>query len=611
MDCLKLKIGPWIVLENELSLHLERSGDINGEVLTAPNGQTVVKNNRILESEVVEECAEPEAMNNPSIKTFQEIPSKINLSEEEKKLSLLRNALHLDIESQTEYKNQHCLVHSIFVKRGKGANALEKLFTFIVILKEEFVADNPSKLWQKIRDKVHDWMKLLTKEKREEFQWNDDSESFLHLPSNENVSLRGKGKVVQVFLDHLSDIDFQKTVFVVLVDKQLFKSRQTARYLFKMDKQPKHSFVLKLNGNESKYHASFDLEHSSQDLVYSKHFKVLLEGVGDLLTQPPLGPPEEPYPQSSRQVQTLRPFGDEVSSNFFYQKGFVLNAWETGPKDLMDPVHEFKLCHKGKLDESNLLDKFLFETLRFACGCLNERTNGTIHFGVADEERKQAGNCEPRQVVGCRVSSKPTLSKKLTEYIDKCFVGDSRGIVRNCIRPPLFIPVKGDEVSRDESVIEVDIEPQITLCKGKIFMTNFNCLIRGGNEEAAYIRHGSESKVIKNCKEFRDVAERLPTLDELRKKQERKNMFVKHLYRKVVILFNENRVRLQRLQHLVIDFSISLFLYLFIVALLSRANLIARKKLTRKKIKQWRGRLKETMKLMYIRPPQLFLDKRR
>ena len=166
-DCLKMKIGPWIVLENELSLHLERSGDISGEVLTAPNGQTVVKNNFILETEVVKESAEPEAMNNPSIKTFRKIPSKIKLSEEEKKLSLLRNALHLDIESQTEYKDQHCLVRSIFVKRGKGANALEKLFTFIVILKEEFVADNPSKLWRKIRDKVHDWMKLLTKENRE------------------------------------------------------------------------------------------------------------------------------------------------------------------------------------------------------------------------------------------------------------------------------------------------------------------------------------------------------------------------------------------------------------------------------------------------------------
>ena len=113
-------------------------------------------------------------------------------------------------------------MRSIFVKRGRGVNALEKLFTFIVILKEEFVADNPSKLWRKIREKIHDWIKLLTKENRAKFRWNDGLESFLHMPSEENVFLRD-GKVGQVFLDNLCETDFQQNVFVVLVDKQLFK----------------------------------------------------------------------------------------------------------------------------------------------------------------------------------------------------------------------------------------------------------------------------------------------------------------------------------------------------------------------------------------------------
>lgn len=555
-DCLKMKIGPWIVLENELSLHLERSGDISGEVSTAPNGQTVLKNNFILETEVVKESAEPEAMNNPAIKTFREIPSKINLSEEEKKLSLLRNALHLDIESQTEYKDQHCLVRSIFVKRGKGANALEKLFTFIVILKEEFGADNPSKLWRKIRGKVHDWMKLLTKKNQEEFRLNDGSESFLHMPSKENVSLRD-GKVGQIFLDKLSDIDFQQNVFVVLVDKQLFESKQTAGYLFEMDKNLKYSFILKLNANESKYHASFDPKRPSQDLGYSKHFKSLLKGVGDLssdlLTPLPLSPPEAPCTQSPPQVQAPRPFGDEVSSSFFYQEGFVLDAWETGAKDLIKPLHEFKLMQGGEPNDVDFLDKFLFETLRFACGCLNERTNGTIHFGVADEERQQACGYEPRQIVGCRVPNMPHLNKKLTEYIDKCFVGESRSNVHNCIRPPLFISVKREGVSSDKFVIEVDIEPRIALCEGEIFKASFKCLVRGRDEEAAYTRHGSETVAIVNLKDFEEyVQKRRPALDDLRKKREGEMSdqnkedqdSQKHLYSKLVRLLCANKERL-------------------------------------------------------------------
>ena len=101
-DCLKLKIGPWIIFENERSLHLERSGDRSGEVLTAAVGQTVVKDNFTSKTEVLEESREPEAVNftskaevllqsrepeavnDPSIKTSREIPP-----EKEKKLSLL------------------------------------------------------------------------------------------------------------------------------------------------------------------------------------------------------------------------------------------------------------------------------------------------------------------------------------------------------------------------------------------------------------------------------------------------------------------------------------------------------------------------------------------
>ena len=339
MDCLKLKIGPWIVLENELSLHLGRSGDTSG--------QSVVENNSTSETEVVEYSREPVAVNNPSMKTFGETPSKINLSEEEKKLSLLRNALHLDMESQTECEDQ-CLVRSIFVKRGKGANALEKLFTFVVILKEELAADNASKLWRKIRDKFHDWMKLLTKKNREDFRWNDGSESFLHIPSKEIVSLRD-GKVVQVFLDNLPDIDFQQNVFVVLVDKQLFTSTQTAGYLFKADKKFKYSFSLKLNANESKYHASFDPKRPSQDLGYSKHFNSFLKGVDDLsldfLTPAPFIP--------------LRPFDLKLSRPFFYKE-----CLETGPRNLIKPVHEFKFTQgEEQNDDETFLDPSLYEKL--------------------------------------------------------------------------------------------------------------------------------------------------------------------------------------------------------------------------------------------------------
>ena len=132
-------------------------------------------------------------------------------------------------------------------------------------MKDEFVADNRRKLWRKIKEKTYDGIKLLTKENRQGFRRNDGAELFFDKYSEKNVSLLD-GKVVQIFLEKLANNGYQQNVFVVLVDKQLLKSKQTARYLFKMDKKCKYSFRVKLNANESNYHASFDPKLASQDL---------------------------------------------------------------------------------------------------------------------------------------------------------------------------------------------------------------------------------------------------------------------------------------------------------------------------------------------------------
>ena len=68
--------------------------------------------------------------------------------------------------------------------------------------------------------------------------------------------------------------------------------------------------------------------------------------------------------------------------------------------------------------------------------------------------------------------------------------------MRYCIRPPLFIPVKREGVSSDKFVIEVDIEPRIALCEGKIFEVSFKCLRRGKDRVVAYKRHGSKTALM-------------------------------------------------------------------------------------------------------------------
>ena len=566
-ECLQLKVGSLIVLEHELALHSEKSGNIvsyaNAEMPTAESTRSQAmsgQDDSMFETKESEESKEPLAANDPTFTTTSvlETPPKVRLSKEEERLVLLQNALQLDIEASTGAEDvKECIIQSFFVKRGKGANSLEALFTFIVITKDEMTVDKPRKLWSKLREKTEDWVKLLPAKDSQSFLWDRESESFFHVPSKEKVSLRD-GKVVQIFLEKLSDNDYKQNLFVVLVDKQLFEEKKTT-YKFCLDKKRKHFFIFKLNVKESKYHASFDATSLGQDLKFSQHFRSLMGNAADFIKAVSHPSPSEPKPSSSRDVprrQTPRPFSSEFAGKY-YNKGFMLDSWETGPKNLIKPAREFKLLRIGVNNtEDDCIKKFVYETLRFACGCLNERTNGTIHFGVADEVEEQTCGYQPRKIVGCSITKKPRYNDKLTEFIDKCFVGDSRSNVHNCIRPPVFIPVKAVDVevgSNDTEVIEVDIEPRYSLCEGEIFKVDFKCLGRGrdGGDDVAYIRRGSKTEAIVKLKQLENYLKiRMPKLDEERKCREEENNSIqrmekqdshKHLYGKLMRLVCANK----------------------------------------------------------------------
>ena len=556
-ECLKLKVGTWIVLEHELFLHLgksvDREPDTTTTIATTKNTQPVpIISPHVDQSKEENECKEPLAASDPSIKGVMEPPPEVALSKEEERLSLLQNALQLDIGACSRSKDaKECVIRSMFVKRGKGANALEKLFNFVVVTKDEMTGDKPRKLWGKIRQKTKDWIKLLPAKDSQSFSWDRESaETVVYGPSSEEVSLRD-GKVGQIFLDKLSDDEFKQSLFIVLVDKQLLDEKKTLVYNFSFDSKRKRLYNCKLNVKDCKYHASFDTNSPGQDLKWSKHFRSLMNSTDDSKNTLSDPLPNELQPSLTHDVPPLqkpRPFSSE-SDGQHYNKGFILDCWETGAKDLIKPAHEFKLFRTGVNNpEDNSIKKFAFETLRFACGCLNERTNGTIHFGVADEVEGQTLGYQAREIVGSCVTNKPRYSDKLKEFVGKCFVGDSKGIVLNCIRTPVFIPViSRDPDSGAKLVIEVDIEPSYSLCAGEYFLAKFKGLDRGREEATVYVRRGSQTQAIVNVAEVASyIKNRLPKLDEERKKREQqssgeKQDSVKHLYGKLKRLLCANK----------------------------------------------------------------------
>ena len=525
-DALQLKEGPWIVLEHELFFLLEERGDIKTETTSRVSTNENTQSMPVLVHKGMVETKEPLTSENPSAGAIPKVPPKVVLSEEDGKLALLRNSLNLDIgNSKTSNNTKQCVIRSIFVKRGRATNALEKLLYFIVITKEEMDEDKPRKLWSKLVEKTSEWIKLLPENDFESFFWDSESDSFVHEPSAKNVALRA-GKVSQITLEKLSDDEYKQGVFIIMVDKQLLDDKK--RYNFFFDKKCKISYSLKLT-IKSKYHGAFDPDSPRRDFKPSIYFNSLMADAakfGKTVNIPPPTDPKKPCVHTVLANQTLRPFDSEFIGGY-YNEGWVLPCWETGSKDLITPVHEFKLLRQFvKSSDEDTVKKFLYETMRFACGCLNERTNGTIHFGVADEVLEQACGYEPREIVGTSVTDKPKYNSMLVEYVRKCFVGDSKSIVLNCIRPPVFIPVKdraAKEPSSDKVVIEVDIVPSYSFCVNETFKVGFKSLGKGREEVAAYIRCGSETQAIVEVHKMEEYRERRDKLDEERRKREEKD----------------------------------------------------------------------------------------
>ncbi|XP_033999464.1 sterile alpha motif domain-containing protein 9-like [Trematomus bernacchii] len=161
----------------------------------------------------------------------------------------------------------------------------------------------------------------------------------------------------------------------------------------------------------------------------------------------------------------FRNFGKN-EENCRYIKHNLLSP-ETGIENMIDPCHEYKsleIAHK--LDPERLKSKVASEVLRFACACMNMRSNGTIHFGIMDKIR---GKHRHGEIIGVPVRSQVDFVDAL-DYIERCFKrSNQQRDARSCIKNPHFIEVLDKEASEKTWVIEYDVVPKASIVKDKLF----------------------------------------------------------------------------------------------------------------------------------------------
>ncbi|XP_030591785.1 sterile alpha motif domain-containing protein 9-like [Archocentrus centrarchus] len=219
-----------------------------------------------------------------------------------------------------------------------------------------------------------------------------------------------------------------------------------------------------------------------------------------------------------------RPF-DQEGIDFLYVKHRILQP-ESGAFNLISPCHEFKsLAVATTLDRTRLQAKFAKEVLKFATGCMNVRSNGTIHFGVMDS-KEDAGYVHG-EIIGVPVTDKDIYVDAL-DYIEKSFSSDNEH-VRQCVRPPRFIEVMDQQGTEKKYVIETDIVPSIRIVKGKVYAVRLPNFKEATNkvefEKEMFLRRvGSKTEPVSD-KDLSDFYQRVKDRDAQREEAE-KNQFL-------------------------------------------------------------------------------------
>uniref|UniRef100_A0A9J8CHU2 SAM domain-containing protein n=1 Tax=Cyprinus carpio carpio TaxID=630221 RepID=A0A9J8CHU2_CYPCA len=206
---------------------------------------------------------------------------------------------------------------------------------------------------------------------------------------------------------------------------------------------------------------------------------------------------------TTKRDSKLRPF-DMKGVDFTYVKNSVLLP-ESGVVDFICPCHEYKsFAIAATLDRQRLQAKFAKEVLKFATGCMNVRTNGTIHFGVMDS-RGDTGYVHG-EIIGIPVKEKDVYYDAL-DYIERSFSSADRELVRLCIGEPQFVQVVCSNTNEELYVVEVDIKPSVSIVKNRVFsvsLPNFNEKANKVQLEknTAFRRVGSKTEPVADLSDF-------------------------------------------------------------------------------------------------------------
>lgn len=394
-------------------------------------------------------------------------------------------------------------------------NELEKKFVFFVVCREDDFTDNEAqkRLWVQIRRNTQEWLYLLPYKKRKLFTKSEQLGIYTYKGETIELSMQCKSAfVMEKSEEFISNFDIP----ILLISKRIFRDQNNC-------------FVAGLAKNPTRERFCFSFKPSQTYFVfdpddYQKGFvkeKILAN-------------------QFQKKINTTEELNIQIPRDFKQQKNLYYVKYHQG-KILAQPENDGTLslrCVEFKcfvnclaMAKGKRFIKFQMEALRFACGCLNARKNGTIYFGVADfkphtvETDELKDNHKHGEIVGFEISedcsdSRSKYIEALNDGILKCFNEDIKNTARQCISDPIFVQVviSGEKFFR--WVMEVDVEPSYDLCKGRYFEVNLNKIGKDKAEFVLYLRKGPSTISLKKDERQLFLKVKLPETELERKKFE-------------------------------------------------------------------------------------------
>lgn len=389
-------------------------------------------------------------------------------------------------------------------------NELEKKFGFFLVCREDEYTESKqlTSLSKLIIKKTQQWLDLLPEAKRNLF--TKSKQCGIYSFNGKKIQLSQQCKLAFVMEKKCEDIK-KFDVHIFLISKNIFRNRRrcfVARLSKNFEAPERFHFSFKPSKtcfifDPDDYSKGFTLfEDLSQEVIYTRTDTADVTEKNNIQENntdnkvPDLGTYESTDKCSSQAQKETKYFdAKEINENNYdiqfprdfeknpdyviYHLGKIFSQPESDGT-LSSRCLEFKFFSScvNKAKQTRFA-KFQKETLKFACGCLNARKNGTIFFGVGDSEKPIDGELYKHgEIVGFEISEINSDRNKYTDVlkcgISNCFDYNTKDIALKCISDPRFVRVVIPGETFYRFVMEVDIKPSLSLCKGRHFEVNLS-----------------------------------------------------------------------------------------------------------------------------------------